>query len=380
MNKRLFIIIALAATFMAAKAQDWRVTITKTDGTTVELLTSEIASMTFDEAEEQRLPDSNADQLLIKEIYNGGCQKDDGSGNFHFDKCVIIYNNSPRQVVANNLCLGIAAPYNAEATNRNYDTATGRLNYESEGFTPVIHTLAYYPHTLVVEPFSQVVVNICGAIDNTKTVSASVNYADPSYYCFYDPEAGYTHTSYYPAPSELIPTSHYWRGIMLGQGTGWTFSNVSPAVLLFQTVDTTPQDFAHDAANYWFDGGNDGNNIYRCLKVPNDWIIDGVEVFNREKMDACTKRLTAAVDGGYVALTHAYGHSLYRNVDQELTEMRPENAGKLVYAYSLGVDSSTDPSGIDAEASIALGAHIYYLDSNNSSADFHERQRCSLRK
>jgi hypothetical protein len=50
-----------------------------------------------------------------------------------------------------------------------------------------------------------------------------------------------------------------------------------------------------------------------------------------------------------------------------------------VYNYALGVDSSTDPSGIDAEASIKNGAHIIFNDTDNSTNDFHERQKCSLR-
>jgi ABC-type tungstate transport system permease subunit len=57
----------------------------------------------------------------------------------------------------------------------------------------------------------------------------------------------------------------------------------------------------------------------------------------------------------------------------------PENAGKLVYNYALGVGNSTDPSGIDAEASIKQGAHIIYQDTNNSTNDFHERQKFSIR-
>ena len=77
------------------------------------------------------------------------------------------------------------------------------------------------------------------------------------------------------------------------------------------------------------------------------------------------------------------GYSLYRNVDKEATEALPENAGKLVYNYALGtqdVDGSTDPSGIDAEASIAAGAHIIYLQTNDSSKDFHQRKLASLKK
>ena len=73
------------------------------------------------------------------------------------------------------------------------------------------------------------------------------------------------------------------------------------------------------------------------------------------------------------------GDSVYRNVDKEATEALAENEGKLVYDYSLGVGTSTDPSGINAEASIKNGAHIIYKDTNNSTNDFHERQKCSLR-
>ena len=39
-----------------------------------------------------------ANPILIKELYNGGCQKDDGSGKFAIDKCIIIYNNSSEEV------------------------------------------------------------------------------------------------------------------------------------------------------------------------------------------------------------------------------------------------------------------------------------------
>ena len=85
------------------------------------------------------------------------------------------------------------------------------------------------------------------------------------------------------------------------------------------------------------------------------------------------KRLTADIDAGYVSLTNQLGHTLYRNVDKAATEALSENSGKLVTGYS------ADPSGIDAEASIKRGAHIIYKDTNNSSDDFHEREKCSLR-
>jgi hypothetical protein len=97
------------------------------------------------------------------------------------------------------------------------------------------------------------------------------------------------------------------------------------------------------------------------------------------KGSTSAKRLTAPVDAGYIAFTNYQGYTLYRNVDKEATEAIPGNAGKLVYNYNLATEDTTDPSGIDAEASIKAGARIIYQDTNNSTNDFHVRSRASLR-
>jgi hypothetical protein len=316
-------------------------------------------------------------QVVIKELYNGGCMKDDGVTMFQYDKCFILYNNSAEPAVLDNLCMGFAAPANAQATNRNYDE-TGKLVYEEEGFIPVWNGVWYFPATLTIEPYGQVVVNITGAIDNTLTVTASVNYAKEEYYCMYDPESGYNNTSYYPTPSAVIPTSHYLKAKFIALGNAWIMSVTSPALVMFQTKDMTPAEFGEDADYRIFEPGST-SQIDACFKVPAEWVIDGVEVFSSSKKEDSKKRLTDDIDGGYVYLTNYLGHTVYRNVDKQATEALPENSGKLVYGYALGCDGSTDPSGIDAEASMKKGAHIVYLDTNNSTTDFHERQKCSLK-
>ncbi len=324
--------------------------------------------------------DQNADQIVIKEIYCGGCPKDEGSDVFHMDKSIVLYNNCPELVVATNLCLGFATPYNAEANSidRIYDRE-GILVYEDEGFIPARNGIWYFPSTLVIEPFQQVVVNVHGAIDNTKTYSQSVNYAFKEYYCMYDPESGYFNTMYYPTPSDVIPDTHYLKAVKYGQANSWPLSTTSPALFLFCTEDVSPVDFGNNPDNLWYAPGEAHDAINANVMVPVEWIIDGVEVFNGAKIESCKKRLTADIDAGYVCLTNRLGHSLYRNVDKEMTEALAENKGKLVYNYSLGTDGSTDPSGIDAEESILKGAHIVYRDWNDSRNDFHERLRCSLR-
>lgn len=107
--------------------------------------------------------------------------------------------------------------------------------------------------------------------------------------------------------------------------------------------------------------------------MPAEWVVDGIEVFV-QGADGNQKRLLPSVDAGYVELTRGMGYTLYRNVDKDA-----ENEGKLVYNYSLGVGNSTDASGIDAEASLKNGARIIFQDTNNSTADFHQRSKSSLR-
>ncbi len=377
MKKTLLTLLTIALTAVSAHAQDWKMVITKADGTQMELMTNEINNITYVQAEAPVLPDQNVDQIIIKELYNGGCTNDAGKS-FQYDKCVILYNNCGQQAVVNNLCFGVGSPANAYSSVPNNYDENGKLVYESQGIIPAWHGIWWFQGSLVIEPYSQVVVNIHGAIDNTQTVSQSVNYANSDYYCMYDPESGYNHTNYYPTPASVIPTSHYLKAKEIGLGNGWTVSVNSPAFFIFQTQGIDDAAWADDVNNIWYPEGQN-TQTFACFAVPNEWIIDGIEVFSYDYPDDCQKRLTADIDGGAVWLTKYQGHSLYRNVDKAATEALPENTGKLVYDYSLGVGESTDPSGINAEASMKQGAHIIFQDFNNSTDDFHERQRCSLR-
>ena len=62
-------------------------------------------------------------QLIIKELYNGGCMKNDNSSAYQDDKYMIIYNNSEFEADASELVIGIANPYNANSTNKYYSNS-----------------------------------------------------------------------------------------------------------------------------------------------------------------------------------------------------------------------------------------------------------------
>ena len=338
-------------------------------------LTNLIVTSQWDEAvvSEMKLTESEAGSIIIKELYVGGCPKDDGSGYFHYDKYVILYNNSNQQAKLENLCLGIVQPYNADGTNK--DMIEGHLIYENKDWIPAGTGIWYYPGTLVLEPGKQAVIALNNATINTKTYSQSVDFNAPEYYCTYDLTA-YANEMYYPAPDASIPTNHYWAGIHYGKGNGWSLSNSSPAFFIFQTQGVTPREFVNNKENenYY---GNSETDTNRRMKVPVSWILDGIEVFTSAS-DKNQKRLTPKVDAGQTVLTNKMGYSSYRNVDKSATEAIKENEGKLVYDYNKGT-TTTDPSGIDAESSIKKGAIIIYQDTNNSSNDFHQRSQASLR-
>lgn len=313
---------------------------------------------------------SKGGSIVIKELYVGGCPKDDGSGSFSRDQYVILYNNSSATIDISDFALAMVNPYNSQSTNKDY--VNGELFYASEGWIPAGNGLWYFDTDVKLDPGKQIVVAICGAIDNTGTYSQSINFANSDYYCCYDVE-NYSNTSYYPTPSELIPTNHYLKVYSYGLGNAWPLSNSSPAFYIVRPQGVGLKDFVDNPNNE----NMYGTNQVRC-KVPVEWVVDGIEVFAKGKSNN-QKRLVPAIDAGYVEMTSGMGYTLYRNVDKEATEAIKENEGKLVYNYSLGVDGSTDPSGIDAEASLKNGARIVYKDTNNSTIDFHQRGKSSLR-
>ena len=129
-----------------------------------------------------------------------------------------------------------------------------------------------------------------------------------------------------------------------------------------------------------------GGGMMVAVKFPKANFVDGIDIWPAGNEENCHHRFSSDVNSGHLSMTPNLGYSAYRNVDKDATEALPENEGKLVYDYAGGTGSeeednlSTDPSGIDAEASIANGAHIIYSETNDTGKDFHMRNKASLRK
>lgn len=319
------------------------------------------------------LEESKSSQIVIKEVFVGGTPRDDGSGAFQFDKYVILYNNSAIPANLGNLCIGMIAPFNAQATNNYYGT-DGKLAYESEGWIPAVQGYWYFQQNFVLQPGKQAVIALYQAVDHTSTYSRSINFNNSEYFAMYD-LTKYANANYYASPSASIPTSQHLKAEFFATGNAWSLSNTSPGLFIFDPQGTTPAAFASDASQTHV-----LNAAYTSKKVPVEWVVDGVEGYLLNNNNN-SKRFTASVDAGYVYHLNNQGYSIYRNVDKEATEAIADNAGKLVTTYSYGtvsIGGTTDPSGIDAEASIANGARIIYKDTNNSTNDFHLRSKASL--
>ena len=198
----------------------------------------------------------------------------------------------------------------------------------------------------------------------------------------YDKESQYTLESYYPKPTQ-VPSTNWFKAIFYGTtGTASPISTNSPAFFIFKS-EYEPTTLVDNLGTF----NHSNSEANKSLKVPMDWVIDGVEVYNgttSANLTASNKRIPLAIDEGKIIFTtNKKGYTIYRNVDKAATEALPENEGKLVYNYDKGTadvtNGSTDSSGIDAEASIKNGAHIIYQDTNNSTNDFHQRKQASLK-
>lgn len=321
---------------------------------------------------------SKASQLIIKEVYNGGCKQNDGSKNYQYDKYIIVYNNSDVEVDASGMCLTMAQVSCLASTNK-YTITDGVTEYAAAGWTPASYNIWWFQSgtSVKIAPYSQIVISVNGAIDHTKTYTNSVDLSHADYVT-YDPESGFNGATQYPAPSADIPASHQMKTYRFGQGTAWPLPIKTAAPFILMPGEDI-QAFVKNEANFDNRSSNKSGNY---CKIPTSWVLDAVDLWGDADETKNFSRFPAEVNTGKVVFaTNAMGYSIYRNVDKEATEAIAENAGKLVYDYAGAVKAEdTDPSGIDAEASIAKGAKIVYMDSNNSDTDFHVRKVASLKK
>ncbi len=289
---------------------------------------------------------SKSGDLVIKEIYCGGCMKTPEEGTYQYDKYVIIHNNSSETVYLDGLCYGTHDPYNSQSSNPwlSYDEITGETIYPEEIYmVQAIWQFGGDGTTFPLEPGEDAVVCNMGAIDHTAQYPLSVNLNKEGYFVLYD-NVLFPNTLYHPAPGDKISPDRYLDVVIkMGVANAWTFSVYSPAPVFFRPVGTTMQEYLQEPdVVFW----KPNSNYDQIVRIPFDWVVDGVEVFYGGS-SSNKKRLNPIVDAGYVTHSELYD-------------------GKTLFRYT------------DEVASAAAGYEVL-VDTNNSSVDFYERDQASLR-
>lgn len=262
-------------------------------------------------------------QLIIKEIYYGSCQKDDGKNyNLNTDSYLSIYNNSDEVAYLDSLCIGTANPVTSN-TASNFKKEDGSLMDE----IPLFGMAWQFPGnglTYPLYPGEEVIIAL-NAIDHTQIVSKSVDLSKADF-AFYAPEL--TKTSI-PAPGVQLLNMFWYT-----QGTAFTISGTGPAMLIFRiptSVACSADDYQEDPNNSSPDPVKGGTTKY--LMIHKDWVIDGVEAVTSAVK--ANKRIPNSIDAGFTYLPKQYlGNSVCRKVSE------------------------------------VVDGRIVYTDSNNSSEDF----------
>ena len=287
-----------------------------------------------------KLSISKAGSIVIKELYCGGCKKLPQEGDYQADQYIILHNNDYQVQYLDGICFGTLSPYNS----------TGSNPWISEGgelpeFLPLIQAVWQFPgdgDDFPLQPGEDAVICLRGAIDHAAQYPLSVNLNKPDYFVCYN-STYFDNTKFHPAPGNLISQDRYLDVVIkTGKANAYTMSLSSPAVVIFRAEGITIQDYVLIPENVTPVPGNAVDNV---VKVPYEWVLDALEVFDGSSANN-QKRLAASVDAGYATLSETFlGHTLMRRVDEEASA----NAGYEILA-----------------------------DTNNSLNDFYETEKQSL--
>ena len=283
---------------------------------------------------------SQAGSIVIKEIYCGGCKKLPQEGDYQADQYLILHNNDYQVQYLDGICFGTLSPYNSTGANP-WISADGLL----PEFIPLIQAVWQFPgdgDDFPLQPGEDAVVCLRGAIDHAAQYPLSVNLNRPDYFVCYN-STYFNNTAYHPAPGNLISQDRYLDVVIkTGKANAYTMSLSSPAVVIFRAEGITIQDYVLIPENVTPVPGSAVDNV---VKVPYEWVLDAMEVFDGRSASN-QKRLAASADAGYVSLSDTFlGHALMRRVDEEAT---------------------------------AQAGYEILADTNNSLNDFYETEKQSL--
>ena len=292
-----------------------------------------------------RISVSKSGTIVIKEIYCGGCKKLPQEGNYQYDQYFILHNNDYQVRYLDGLCFGTLSPYNSTGSSPwvSKDPVTGDTVYPE--FLPIIQAVWQFPgdgDDFPLQPGEDAVICLKGAVDHAAQYPLSVNLNKPGYFVCYN-NTYFPNTTSHPAPGDQISVDRYLNVVVkTGKANAYTLSISSPTLVVFRAEGVAVEDYVRQSDTIIPVPGSTVDNV---VKVPYEWVVDAVEVFDGTS-STNSKRLVPSLDAGYVTQTDLYlGRSLMRNIDEQ--------------------------------ASVNAGYEILQ-DTNNSLNDFYEREKQSL--
>ena len=288
---------------------------------------------------------SRSGAIVIKEIYCGGCRKLPQEGNYQYDQYFILHNNDYQVQYLDGLCFGTLSPYNSTGSSPwvSKDPVTGDTVYPE--FLPIIQAVWQFPGDggdFPLQPGEDAVICLKGAVDHAAQYPLSVNLNRPGYFVCYN-STYFPNTTSHPAPGDQISVDRYLNVVVkTGKANAYTLSISSPTLVIFRSEGVAIEDYVRQGDTIIPVPGSTVDNV---VKVPYEWVVDAVEVFDGTS-STNSKRLAPSVDAGYVTQTDLYlGRSMIRKTDEQ--------------------------------ASAAAGYEIL-VDTNNSLNDFYESEKQSL--
>lgn len=280
--------------------------------------------------------------LVIKEIYCGGCPMTPATGNLQNDQYVILHNNDNRTQYLDDLCFGIVAPSASGANNNWVTTVDGELKFQE--FAPVFECVWQFGgkgNDFPLAPGEDAVIAIRGAVDFTQDFPLSVDLNRPEYFATFS-RLHFENEKLNLTPGDKIQPSHLLQVVKkTGVSKAYSLSINSPAVIIFRPEEGLDFDAYLDDDSRCV--ATDPAGSAKCIKVPWEWILDGVEVFYSTNNH---KRLKTEIDAEAFSFSVTFQrHTIHRKLDETAT---------------------------------AANGYPIYVDTNNSSADFYERPTQSL--
>lgn len=283
----------------------------------------------------------NQSPLVIRELYVGGCSKAPKEGTYQSDQYVVLHNNGSDVQYLDSLCFGTLSPYNSVGVNH-WLGEDGSF----PPFAPVVTVVWRFPGTgtsFPLAPGADAVIALRGAIDHTQEYPLSVNLNLPDCFACYNPTL-FPNPLYHPAPGDKIRQDHILDVVIkTGQSNANTISVSSPTFLIFKAQGVSIDEWVTQEDKIAVSPGNSADVV---VKVPWEWVMDAVEVFDGSS-SGNNKRLPPSQDAGYVSQTETFkGYVLTRRIHEKKT---------------------------------AVAGFTILKDTNNSSNDFYETTQSLLR-